>query len=1220
MSKIPLSLAEEIVSQTRTILADGVPRKASEIVVLLNRLGLRVDKKIVNQVLYYQGEPEIIYDSTSHTYGLLSPTEPSFPASSITSIPAYTSIRPDIDTIRQVPNEPLTTGMYVRFPIDGEEAAYLAQCRDFRIGQVARVDGDVCVVHVTPGEHDSFQLRQVEVARALVKRCRLLENSVFSYAPKGKSGILLGTCQNGFVAGNPMTYFALLDGAVVRISETDICIEAHAQAPDPFDQLVEFEFHPSIWKNMRDQLLQNYIELQSATFGIEELVGSRILLLPHQAETIARVLSDRRCRYVLADEVGLGKTIEACVILKGLKRRIPSLKTLIIAPHTLIRQWHGELNRKFWLDFSIVNPQNRFEFDPSGPGILMSADYLQQYPQLVNSLLRRHWDLLVVDEAHRLHRRPSLYDLVHRLSQEIEHCLILSATPILRHAAEYLTLLRLMHPQQYDPMSLEMFETMLSAQGNLRRRLAYVGRALSEDDFDPDEFHDEIGPLVPELPEDRVLPLLVRSVEGKAPDRGLGAAREVHSYLSENYRIENRVIRNRRASLEGQVSLPQRVLDDTYCYHPSAEEGETLAELTQYTIEAVAHQPENAEIARLFHYAAASSPFALHNLLVLRHSWIDSKKVPDETGPGFIQLLTSTPEFPGEVHRLERLQWHLDQWMSSTRAVLDAASIGRAPAPEAPHRILQVLRAVYHICVQRKSKVLIFCRWQETYALLERLLKKHYGSHRLAVFNIGKSADDLQIEVDRFQSDDECSIMLSDESGGEGRNFQVASTIIHVDLPWMPAQIEQRIGRVDRLGRSGVVASVVPYAFRTIEHDLFKLWHQAFELFTHSMSGMEIVLEAVQDDIARMFAEDPREGLAKLLDNMTARARELRQVVEEERYAEESNAQNRRRENFARTLEDNRSGDLLKVPLLKWADLAGMPNYSQHDHVSNIEFTVFDPKRFSLNAMKNAKFVNPPNMEEALRRAGRKNALVIRGTFDREVAVQREDVVFFAPGEPWTDALVANALCADRGQCTAVMRTAPNLKEDWEGFECFYSIRIDPRPLYDSGGDPVNLFHAQGYLNAPTYRVIVGRDGQIVRRSSTVGQLLLSHPHLPGDVHLGKRSGEHSSLKLLMERFPGDAWREIVRVALSAAEQQVRSEYEFTAELADEARAVFERSIAGQRAAHRWLRGELSNREIDEYERISELLIAGIAQPQIRLESVCFWWLQAADGESHGTA
>lgn len=1104
-------------------------------------------------------------------------------------------------------------GVFVRFPIDGKATASIAECRDYRVGKVVSINEQECSVSLVPASNDSYTTRHVIIPTPLIRRCKLRPQALFTHTQTAMGGTILIAASQSFDADLPMYYYVALNGLVQCISEIEISVDSSSQDPLPQQQIAEYEFHPAIWRSKRDQLLKSYIQLQSATFGIEEIVGARILLLPHQAETIARILGDQQCRYVLADEVGLGKTIEACVILKGLKRRNPQLRALIVVPSSVIRQWHNELDSKFWLDFSLTSASNRFEFSTDSPGILISIEDLQRHPRLADSLLKRHWDLLIVDEAHRLNYNPTRYEIVLRLSANVEHCLILSATPILRHSTEYLSLLRLMDPQHYGVMSPNQFDAMLAAQADFRRRLAYVGRSLNASDFDPNEFHEEIAPLLDVLTDDEILPTLLRAVSVQSADSGLHSAQEVHSYLSENYRIENRVIRNRRAALADQLSLPTRVLEDEYSYSPTIEERETLGELTEYSVALLSHTTEAIKFVRLLHFVAGSSAHALATMIEARKSWITDRHLSVGLQRNLEALITSTPEFQGEILVLEKLEWHLTTWKRSTETACETSVSGKKPYVGAPHRLLQVIRAVYKICRDDGQKVLVFCRWDETRQILERLLKKHFGARALAVFRGDLSPDDLQSEVDRFQSVLECKIMLSDETGGEGRNFQVASAVIHVDLPWMPSQVEQRIGRVDRIGRTGQVISIVPYARQSIESDLFQLWHKALQLFTRSTSGMEIVLEAIQDEIAAAFVKNPREGLRNIQDTLIARIQDLRDMVEEERYAEENTAQYFRREDFQRILDEYEDGEQLKIPLLKWAEMAGFPSHSQFDQTTGVQFTIFDSKQFNQNAIKNARYVNPPDMREALRRSGRQRKLMIRGTFDRRVAVQREDVVFFAPGERWTDALIQNALYADRGKSTAIMRHVPELDEDWEGFDCLYSILVDPRPLFRAGIDPVHLFRAQGYLSTPWYRVVIGLDGQIAKRSGVIWEATKDSQR-SGDVHLGKRSGANSSLRLFMERFPRSKWIDIVSSVFARAEEVVREEFSFTSELAEEAQDVYTRRILGQRAAHQWLRGEPSNAEIDEYERISALLIEGIAHPLIQLESACFWWLKASSG------
>jgi SNF2 family DNA or RNA helicase len=164
-------------------------------------------------------------------------------------------------------------------------------------------------------------------------------------------------CSDEWVDGQFLEYFAQLAGEkmIQCVSETDIVIAPNRQSPDPYQQMLSYEFQNPIWKFQRDRVVESYSELHNATFGIEELVGARIMLLAHQAEVVARVLADTTCRYILADEVGLGKTIEASVILKGLCRRDPQLTLLIAAPSSLIQQWHNELDTKFWLDIPILH-------------------------------------------------------------------------------------------------------------------------------------------------------------------------------------------------------------------------------------------------------------------------------------------------------------------------------------------------------------------------------------------------------------------------------------------------------------------------------------------------------------------------------------------------------------------------------------------------------------------------------------------------------------------------------------------------------------------------------------------------------------------------------------------------------------------------------------------------------------------------------------------------
>lgn len=459
--------------------------------------------------------------------------------------------------------------------------------------------------------------------------------------------------------------------------------------------------------------------------------------------------------------------------------------------------------------------------------------------------------------------------------------------------------------------------------------------------------------------------------------------------------------------------------------------------------------------------------------------------------------------------------------------------------------------------------------------------------------------------------------MLCDESGGEGRNFQIADQVIHIDLPWTPTQVEQRIGRIDRIGRIGDVLSLVPFAQGWPEEDLFHLWEDAFHLFTCSMSGMEIALEGVQNDLLNEIRLHPRRGLGQLLQGMKERAEKLREIVEEERYYEEVSINHQLRDEFRNLSEKYRDGKLLQIACLQWANLAGLRIETSIDDT----IIRFNPRRFSMGSIKKAKFLQFPNMEEALRRSGRQRDLVIKGTFHRDIAVRREDLVFFAPGnDPWLDAIIANAIEADMGRSCAIMRHVAGMEGVWRGFELLYSFTVDPRPLYELGADPTHLFRALGFLRTSTYRLLLSEEGRRESLSSTIGRLIQRRPDKARDIHLGQRGGEISRIETFKEHYPPDSWQITVERMFMLAEQILSDELDdYMEEVAEEALETFDRQILGLRFASLWQqqyagKPSITKEELDMHTYISEALAEGIKRPVRRLESICYWILRGDNG------
>jgi len=1111
----------------------------------------------------------------------------------------------------------LQIGMIVRFPYskDEREQARTDDFRDYRIGSITQLNAQTETVEIRFQTAEGLQ--KVEHPIHNIHRAWILPDTTVTLLPDKTQGTVLMNCGIP-TADDYADYFILTGGQVRRVREDALAFPSHRQDTDPLGQLRRYELHNPEWKKHRDVFVQSYSTLKSETFGLEDLINTRVLLMAHQAEVIARVLSTTHGRFILGDEVGLGKTIEASVILRGLRRRYGDFKTLLVVPAALARQWWNELDSKFWLEFApwryfAENPRANF----THPGLLVTTEQLETDKALAKFIQARSWGLLIVDEAHHISKSATLHRALIDISQRAQRALILSATPIQQRAEELFDLLLLMDPDHYHRMGAEGFHRLLEHQRPIRELIVLHLDTLTPDLFDGEGFHESLQELAEKLSQDRVLADFSAGFSLSVPlTEQLEAARAILTYLSENYRVESRMIRNRRASLVREI-LPYRTVSLAYAYDPTEIEQTALAEVIDYvqTLCQVDATPLMCEWARLILAAAASSPHAAIHLIDLRAKALAQKSKPVGDDVQLLRPAAPTQEpnrieqiaarvapFTGESDSLRRLIPALNRWKATEE---DRAKDLAILKPSPHHRVHQIVQAIDDWLKREPAvKLVLFTMWGETLSWLADILRARYGAQSVLRFHIGMESAALNESIDKFQEADERVFLLCDELGGEGRNLQIADAIIHIDIPWTPAQIEQRIGRVDRLGRKGEVQSIIPYAKDEVESDLFVLWNTIFELFSKTVSGMEIALEDVQNQLRFALRENPRIGIAQLHKRLEPTLRSLRRVVDEERALERAAVNDIRRSAFRRVSEKFATGEEFRRAALGWATLAGL---TYHYDDSKDEATFF-PRKFNFKSMANAKY-QAPNMQDAHRRSQRENTLEIRGTFNRSIAVRRERLVFLAPGETWTDSIIANALEADRGRSAAAMIYADGLDQLWRGFEFFYTINVNPQPLYEAGLDPIHLHQAQGFLGVSTHRVFISTEGEIMKRTHPAVNAIVTLPHHLKPFHLGKR--DNGMIDRFRTEFPPDIWHAMIDACSQAAYQRVTEEFDFMQDEAKYARQTFTRYIAGERAALLWMNDGLldaeSQAKLDKTAQVAETLALGIEHPLIRLESVCFW-------------
>jgi SNF2 family DNA or RNA helicase len=484
-----------------------------------------------------------------------------------------------------------------------------------------------------------------------------------------------------------------------------------------------------------------------------------------------------RGRAILADEVGLGKTIEAGLVLSELRLRGMAGRTLVLTPAGLVEQWREELERKFGLPTVVARGGAAQAADAV---VLASVAAARREPARA-VLVADPWDLVIVDEAHRLRSpRSASGRLVRSLTSR--YLLLLTATPVENRLEDLYELVSLVAPG------------LLGTPAEFRRLHAEPRAAT-------------VTTAVP------------RNVEALR-----ARTREV-------------MIRHRRS--EVALMLPQR-LAETVLVTPNGDEAQLYAQIVTRVRAAAREAPS-------------------HHRLTLR---------------ALTRLAGSSPAAVAPT--LAKVGWH---------DLSEQASAVRRPAKIAA--LVDRLRPF----AEAEEKVLVFTAFRQTLDALAAAAD-HAGIPA-AVYHGSLSRQDKEKAVSAFR--DEVPVLLTTESAGEGRNLQFCHVMVNVDLPWNPMQIEQRLGRIHRIGQDHDVLLTNLVARGTIEQRILHVLESKINLFELVVGELDMILGRIEDDVdfegsifdAFVDAADDTEFAARLeaLGDQLARARgeylESRQAVDE---------------------------------------------------------------------------------------------------------------------------------------------------------------------------------------------------------------------------------------------------------------------------------------------------------------------------------------------------
>ncbi|HEX4793314.1 MAG TPA: SNF2-related protein [Humisphaera sp.] len=481
--------------------------------------------------------------------------------------------------------------------------------------------------------------------------------------------------------------------------------------------------------------------------GFDQLISLPMVremqLLEHQTRTAMTVLRRLRGRAMLCDEVGLGKTVEAGLVLSELLMRGLVRNVLVLTPPSLIAQWQGEMRRKFAVELiSHDDPGFREGGAWSGHDRVIASIHTAKREPHRSAILARRWDMVIIDEAHHLRNRTTaLWKFASELQKQ--YILLLTATPVQNNLEELFNLVTLLEPG------------LLSTRRDFGRRFVSKG--------------DKLTP---------------RNVD------------ELHSLLAEV------MVRNRRSTVGLQFT---RRFAQTSAVALSPEERALYDSAATLVRAGLAGTPEKAPLNRM-------------TLITLQ------------------MALGSSPAAAAAM--LENLRQKKSLEGPSHQALADLAeSAARAGSGAKSQRLLRLLD-------EFPDKLVVFTQFRATQEMLRRQLAE--AGHEVAMFHGGLSRLEKEASIAQFRGS--ARILLCTESGSEGRNLQFAHGLCNFDLPWNPMKIEQRIGRLSRIGQEHDVHVFNLVAAGTVEAAVLHLLEAKLNMFELVIGEVDMILGNLDDE------------------------------------------------------------------------------------------------------------------------------------------------------------------------------------------------------------------------------------------------------------------------------------------------------------------------------------------------------------------------------------
>ena len=871
------------------------------------------------------------------------------------------------------------------------------------------------------------------------------------------------------------------NGGSAELSEEQLA--HHIQLNRPIERLVTGQFDHDKWFRIRYQSL--LLRHQLADAPLYGLIGTRTSLIPHQLYIAHEVSRRYAPRVLLADEVGLGKTIEAGLILHQQLLTEKARRVLIVVPETLVHQWLVEMLRRFNMQFSIFDEARCHSLDESNEWenpfqseqlVLCSLSFLCQYPQRLQSAVDGQWDLLIVDEAHHLqwseHEVSTEYAAIEQLAARTKGVLLLTATPEQLGKASHFARLRLLDPHRFD--SFENF----AAEEQSYEPIAKAVEALLENQ----PLNDEIKHIVLSLADTAHSKQLIAHLQHNGSDSATArnARTALADLLLDRHGTGRILFRNTRAAVKG---FPERRLVASSLPLPTE-------------------------------YQSCLSTF--------------------ETTPLSKPQLLLCPELLYQVRAEEDQPYWTDidprvNWLSAMLKRL------------------------------KPEKVLVIAANSQSARDIAQALKLLTGQY-IPVFHESMSL----IERDRaaaFFADKESGsqILVCSEIGSEGRNFQFAHHLVLFDLPLNPDLLEQRIGRLDRIGQTDVIQIHVPYLENSALAMMFHWYHEGLNAFEKTCPAGQVVFQQVKADLINALHQrcTHAEGLSELVEITRTLNQDLNEALERGRD---------------KLLEYNSFRPVIAEKLYEQA------NSADHDpKLIHYMETVFDCCGVHIEDHRSGSFLIEPSEHMNMPFPGLQDEGSVI-TYAREVALANEDMHFLTWEHPMVTHAMDRILSQEAGNAVVVMMKHPGVQPGTLWLETLF--------LLEAGGH--NLQQSNRYLPPAVIRILLDE------------QASSDYPHLNHEAvnqHLQPVVAGIAKQVIQLKE-------ETIRELLTASEQQASTQ---APQLIAQAKARIQQTLIPEierLKALQQVNPNVRDEEIQFFEQQLQQLTGALKSSHLRLDAV----------------